>query len=165
MLFLRQFFLTGEMRGSKAFRRAPQGGTMWEGKRLGLATVLSATTMLGLAAEPAAAQKKYDGVTVNVVTSTGPPIAEPLQRRAPDFQGLTGATVNVITVPFSELYQKVLTDFATGTNSYDVVVFAPQWMVDYVKPGYLEDLTQKVRADSALKWDDIGTFFRDFSAT
>jgi multiple sugar transport system substrate-binding protein len=138
---------------------------MREGKRLGLATVLSATTVLGLMAEPAAAQKKYDGVTVNVVTSTGPPIAEPLQRRAPDFQKLTGATVNVITVPFSELYQKVLTDFATGTNSYDVVVFAPQWMVDYVKPGYLEDLTQKVRADSALKWDDIGTFFRDFSAT
>ncbi|HEV8613846.1 MAG TPA: extracellular solute-binding protein, partial [Gemmatimonadales bacterium] len=138
---------------------------MRKGKGLGLATVLSATTALGLMAEPAAAQKKYDGVTVNVVTSTGPPIAEPLQRRAPDFQGMTGATVNVITVPFSELYQKVLTDFATGTNSYDVVVFAPQWMVDYVKPGYLEDLTQKVRADSALKWDDIGTFFRDFSAT
>jgi multiple sugar transport system substrate-binding protein len=138
-------------------------------KRVGLATVLAAATAgalaLGLMAAPAAAQKKYDGVTVNVVTFTGPQIAEPLQRRAPDFQKLTGATVNVITVPFSDLYQKVLTDFATGTNSYDAAVFAPQWMVDYIEPGYLEDLTAKVKADTALKWDDIGTFFRDFSAT
>jgi multiple sugar transport system substrate-binding protein len=138
-------------------------------KRVGLATVLAAATAgalaLGLMAAPAAAQKKYDGVTVNVVTFTGPQIAEPLQRRAPDFQKLTGATVNVITVPFSDLYQKVLTDFATGTNSYDAAVFAPQWMVDYIEPGYLEDLTTKVKADTALKWDDIGTFFRDFSAT
>jgi multiple sugar transport system substrate-binding protein len=142
---------------------------MQERKRIGLATVLAAATAgalaLGLMAAPAAAQKKYDGVTVNIVTFTGPQIAEPLQRRAPDFQKLTGATVNVITVPFSDLYQKVLTDFATGTNSYDAAVFAPQWMVDYIEPGYLEDLTAKVKADTALKWDDIGTFFRDFSAT
>jgi multiple sugar transport system substrate-binding protein len=142
---------------------------MQERKRIGLASVLSAATAgvlaLGLMAGPAAAQKKHDGVTVNVVTFTGPQIAEPLQRRAPDFQKLTGAKVNVITVPFSDLYQKVLTDFATGTNSYDAAVFAPQWMVDYIEPGYLEDLTQKVKADTALKWDDIGTFFRDFSAT
>src|SRR5262245_13367065 len=142
---------------------------MQERKRIGLASVLSAVVAgalaLGLTAGPAAAQKKYDGVTINVVTFTGPQIAEPLQRRAPDFQKLTGATVNVTTVPFSDLYQKVLTDFATGTNSYDAAVFAPQWMVDYIEPGYLEDLTAKVKADTALKWDDIGTFFRDFSAT
>jgi multiple sugar transport system substrate-binding protein len=153
-----------------AFRADTTGRKiMKERKRLGPATVLSTAMAgalaLGLMAGPAAAQKKYDGVTVNVVTFTGPQIAEPLQRRAPDFQKLTGATVNVITVPFSDLYQKVLTDFATGTNSYDAAVFAPQWMVDYIEPGYLEDLTAKVKADSALKWDDIGTFFRDFSAT
>src|SRR5262245_58594573 len=107
---------------------------MQERKRIGLASVLSAVVAgalaLGLMAGPAAAQKKYEGVTINVVTFTGPQIAEPLQRRAPDFQKLTGATVNVTTVPFSDLYQKVLTDFATGTNSYDAAVFAPQWMVD-----------------------------------
>ena len=77
---------------------------------------------------------EFDGVTVNVMTFTGPQIAEPLQRRAPEFEKLTGAKVNVITVPFSELYQKLLTDWSTGTNSIDAAVFAPQWMVDYVTP-------------------------------
>jgi multiple sugar transport system substrate-binding protein len=130
-------------------------------------SLAAATLLCGAMAAtvPAAAQMKYDGVEVNVVTFTGPQIAEPLQRRAPDFQKLTGAKINVITVPFSDLYQKLLTDFATGTNSYDATVFAPQWMVDYIEPGYLEDITERVKGDTALKWDDIGAFFRDFSAS
>src|ERR1700751_3580204 len=32
---------------------------------------------------------QFSGVTVRVVTFTGPQIAEPLQRRAPDFEKLT----------------------------------------------------------------------------
>ena len=138
---------------------------MKQWKRLGTAVALSAACgALGMAG-PAAAQLKYDGVTVNVVTFTGPQIAEPLQRRAPDFQKLTGAKINVITVPFSDFYNKLLNDFATGTNSYDATVFAPQWMVDFIEPGYLQDITDRVKADAALKWNDIGPFFRDFSAT
>ena len=112
---------------------------MKQWKRLGMAAALSAICGAAGMALPAAAQMKYDGVTVNIVTFTGPQIAEPLQRRAPDFQKLTGAKINVITVPFSDLYNKLLTDFATGTNSYDATVFAPQWMVDFIEPGYLED--------------------------
>jgi len=108
---------------------------------------------------------KYAGVTVNVLTFTGPQIAEPLQRRAPDFEKLTGAKINVVTVPFSDLYQKALTDMATGTNSYNAMVFDPQWMGDFVTPGYLEDLSSRVTADTALDWNDVGAFFRDFSAT
>ena len=75
-----------------------------------------ACTALTLAQFGPAQAGEFDGVTVNVMTFTGPQIAEPMQRRAPDFEKLTGAKVNVITVPFSDLYQKLLTDWATGTN-------------------------------------------------
>src|SRR5256886_16435 len=108
---------------------------------------------------------QFSGTTVRVVTFTGPQIAEPLQRRAPDFEKLTGAKIEVITVPFSDLYQKLLTDFATKTNSYDATVFDPQWMGDYVPSGYLEALDSRIQGDSALQWNDIAPFFRDFSAT
>ena len=107
----------------------------------------------------------YEGVELNVLTFTGPQIAEPLQRRGPDFTALTGAKVNVTIVPFSDLYQKILTDAATGTNSYDAWVFDPQWMGDFVNPGYVEDLTDRVKSDPSIQWDDIAPFFRDFSAT
>src|SRR4051812_29490191 len=108
---------------------------------------------------------KYAGVEVNVLTFTGPQIAEPLQRHAPEFAAQTGAKINVVTVPFSDLYQKVLTDLATKTNSYQAFVFDPQWMGDFVTPGYLEDLSSRVKADTALQWEDVAPFFRDFSAT
>ncbi len=114
---------------------------------------------------PEAPAKPFEGVEVNILTFTGPQIAEPLQRRGPDFTELTGAKINVSTVPFNELYQKILTDMATGTNSFDAFVFAPQWMVDYIVPGYLEDLTDRVANDPDIQWDDIAPFFRDFSAT
>jgi ABC-type glycerol-3-phosphate transport system substrate-binding protein len=91
--------------------------------------------------------KMYDGVTVNLLTFVGPQVAEPLQRRGPDFTELTGATINVITVPNSELYQKALTDMATGTNAYDAFLFAPSWIVDFAPAGYIEDLTPHIEAD------------------
>jgi multiple sugar transport system substrate-binding protein len=114
---------------------------------------------------PVPAAKPFEGIEVNILTFTGPQIAEPLQRRGPDFTKLTGAKINVIVVPFSDLYQKILTDLATGTNSFDAWVFAPQWMVDYIVPGYMEDLTDRVKNDPAIEWEDIAPFFRDFSAT
>jgi multiple sugar transport system substrate-binding protein len=114
---------------------------------------------------PTPEAKPYEGLEVNVLTFTGPQIAEPLQRRGPDFEALTGAKINVTIVPFSDLYQKILTDMATGTNAFDAFVFAPQWMVDYIVPGYLEDMTDRVAADAALEWGDVAPFFRDFSAT
>ena len=74
--------------------------------------------VLAFSVLPATAQDQpYAGITINLLTFTGPQIAEPLQRRAPDFEKLTGATVNVVVVPFSDLYQTILTDQATGTNS------------------------------------------------
>ncbi len=121
--------------------------------------------VLLLTLQGVAAQDQYAGITIDILTFTGPQIAEPLQRRAPDFAAATGATVNVVTVPFADLYQTILTDQATGTNSYEGFVFAPQWMVDFVGPGYLTDLTDWVNADEALEWEDIAPFYRDFSAT
>jgi multiple sugar transport system substrate-binding protein len=108
--------------------------------------------------------KMYEGVTVNLLTFVGPQVAEPLQRRGPDFTELTGATINVITVPNSELYQKALTDMATGTNAYDAFLFAPSWIVDFAPAGYLEDLTPRIDADAAIEWDDVAPFFQDFNS-
>lgn len=127
-------------------------------KKLAVAT--SAALAIGGTGLQAA---EFDGVTVNVMTFTGPQIAEPLQRRGAEFAAATGATINVITVPFSDLYQKLLTDWVSGTNSIDAGVFAPQWMVDYVTPGLLEDLSARVAADEAIQSDDIAGFFREFS--
>jgi multiple sugar transport system substrate-binding protein len=135
-------------------------------KLLAFASVLAfvASGAGDLASARSTQSGQFDGVEVNIVTFTGPQIAEPLQRRAPEFGDLTGAQVNVVTVPFADLFQSILTDQVTGTNSFDAFVFAPQWMVDYTSAGILEDLTERVEGDAALEWEDVGQFFREFSA-
>jgi multiple sugar transport system substrate-binding protein len=129
-------------------------------KRLSLAAAFAAACC---AATGIMAAEDFHGVTVNVMTFVGPQIAEPLQRRAPEFEKLTGAKIKILTVPFSDLYQKLLTDWASGTNSVDAAVFAPQWMVDYSKSGFLEEISSRIAHDPALKEDDVMPFFRDFS--
>ena len=130
------------------------------------ATAAATAAASGSPAASAAAQgTKFKGVNVNILTFNGPQVAEPLQRRAPDWEQLTGGHVNVIAVGFQTIYDKALLDASTKTNSFDAYVFDPQWMGDFVTPGYLLDLTSRVTADPQLNWQDIGPFFRDFNAT
>jgi multiple sugar transport system substrate-binding protein len=109
--------------------------------------------------------KRLDGVTITIITREPQAIAEPLKRRSVDFTKLTGAKINLVTVPFGKLYETINQDLSQGTKKYDLVVFAPQWTIDYAKAGYLEDLTQRITNDPQLQWDDIAPFFRDFSST
>ena len=100
------------------------------------------------APSPQAASRRpgLHGRRGRLLTFNGPQIAEPLQRRAPDFEALTGAKINVVAVGFQEIYDKAILDLSTGTNSFDAFVFNPQWLGDFTGPGYLEDLTRASRA-------------------
>jgi len=118
------------------------------------------------AATPAAVNDHtFDGVSISILTFNGPQVAEPLQRRAPDWEALHGGHVNVVAVPYQNLYPKSLGDVSTGTNAFDAYVFDPQWLGDFVTPGYLQDLTSQVNADTTLNWQDVGPFFRDYNST
>jgi len=112
-----------------------------------------------------AQDKPFEGVTVNILSFTGPQVTEPLLRRGPDFEALTGAHIEVTTVPFGDLYNSILTDQSTGTNSYDAFVMSPQWNADFVSAGIMESLSPYVEADEAIEWDDISPFFRNFIAS
>ena len=64
----------------------------------------------------ASAEGQYDGVVINILTRPGPVIAGRLAERGEEFKEMTGAEVRVAEVPFAEIFQKLLTDWATGTN-------------------------------------------------
>ena len=127
--------------------------------------LLGASALAGLSAlAPAAqAQKMYDGVEINLLTRPGPVIAGRLEERGLEYQEMTGAKVNVATVPFADLFQKLLTDWATGTNSIDVGVFASGWAVELVNAGLVENLDPYIAEDDALDLDDIAPYFREFN--
>jgi multiple sugar transport system substrate-binding protein len=106
---------------------------------------------------------QYDGVTVNIMTRPGKVIAQRLIDRGVEFKAATGAEIRVNEVPFAELFQKILTDWSTGTNSIDVGVFASGWAVELANAGLLEDLTPYVEKDTKLDLQDIAPYFREYN--
>ncbi|MEM8849147.1 MAG: extracellular solute-binding protein [Pseudomonadota bacterium] len=125
-----------------------------------LAAGLLATTAL---AAPALADGQYDGVTVEILTRPGPVIAGRLVERGEEFTEMTGAEIVVNEVPFAEIFQKLLTDWATGTNSIDVGVFASGWGVELVQGGLVENLDEYIANDADIEFDDIAPYFREFN--
>src|SRR6476619_857551 len=109
------------------------------------------------AGSPAAstAAKDFSGVTVNVITFTGPPIAEPLQRHALEWEKATGGKINVTTAPFSDLFQKEATDLSTGTNAFTLYTMSSSWLGSFAGEGYFQDLTSVVPTYPGLQWDDV----------
>jgi len=134
----------------------------WNGKICNLvgAALMSATALTTTTVQAAG---EFDGVEVNILTRPGPVIAQRLVERGEEFTEMTGAKIRVSEVPFAELFQKILTDWATGTNSIDVGVFASGWAVELADADLIEDLTPYVEADEKLKFDDIAPFFREFN--
>jgi multiple sugar transport system substrate-binding protein len=105
------------------------------------------------------------GLAVELLTFSGPQIAEPLLRRAAEFRARTGVDVRVHSVPFRELYPAMLEDLRSQSQKYQAYVFVSQWLTDFAAPGFLEPLDAHIAADAELAWDDIASFFREFGAT
>ena len=116
---------------------------------------------LGSTAVPAIAQS-FEGVTIDILTRPGYVIAGRLAERGLEFEEMTGAKVVVTEVPFAEIFPKIQNDWATGTNSIDVGVFAAGWGVELDAAGLLEDLDPYVAADDKIDLDDIAPYFREF---
>ncbi len=77
----------------------------------------------------------WKGKSFTVATLASGPngaISGPLYFWKPYFEKMTGATYNVVEIPFGDLQAKIETDFASGAGQYDAVVGAQFMMGDYV---------------------------------
>ncbi|MEG3895406.1 MULTISPECIES: extracellular solute-binding protein [unclassified Microcoleus] len=108
--------------------------------------------------------QRFDGVTINVITHDEA-IHTGTERHIAGFEALTGAKVNLTPVPFKNLYDILQKNWSGNNSKYDMAVILPQWLIDLIDAGYLEDLTARVKSDAALKWEDIAPIFRNVSAT
>ncbi|MFK8035332.1 MAG: ABC transporter substrate-binding protein [Hyphomicrobiales bacterium] len=132
--------------------------------KLGFKSLLAgvaAAAVLGTAGQSFAGE--FDGVTVNILTRPGPVIAKPLVDHGKVFTEMTGAEIRVNEVPFAEIFQKLLTDWATGTNSIDVGVFASGWAVELVDGDLVENLDPYIAKDDKIDIDDIAPYFREYN--
>lgn len=93
--------------------------------------------------------KDYSGRTLNVITHAIPVIGEPTALHAKQFGELTGATVNVVHVPFGDLFQRIMIPFQTQQAAYDVLFYASLWLGDYNR--FLAEVPAAYQETSGMK--------------
>ncbi|MFA5914378.1 MAG: hypothetical protein WC830_12555 [Burkholderiales bacterium] len=103
----------------------------------------------GLCSYDAISKKDYKGRTLSVITHAVPVMGEPTDLHAKQFEELTGAKVNVVHVPFGDLFQRIMIPFQTGQNAYDVLFYGSLWIGDF--HDYLAPVPQKYLDAAGMK--------------
>lgn len=93
----------------------------------------------------------FDDVTVTVVGDAGHNLA-PYEIWADDFAEM-GINVEVTSVPFEGVYEKLKTEFVAQTGAFDVVTFYPSYIGDFAGNGYLLPLDEFMNREPAEVWD------------
>jgi multiple sugar transport system substrate-binding protein len=74
-----------------------------------------------------------------------------------------GVSLDIIGFSFEDLYTKLKTEFVADTGAYDVVVFFPKYLGDFVANGYIIPLTPYINKFPP-DMDDIVPAFRDLTS-
>jgi multiple sugar transport system substrate-binding protein len=75
----------------------------------------SKTTQAENQIETLAQQQRFDGITITVATFDKP-IGVGVERRAREFEKLTGAKVNMVKLPLKDVFSSMQREFANKTN-------------------------------------------------
>jgi multiple sugar transport system substrate-binding protein len=70
------------------------------------------------------------------------------------WEASTGGRLEVVEIPFGDLYPKLFQAFSSRTDAYDVVIYAGGWVSGFANAGYirsLEDLHQRYTKN----WDTV----------
>ena len=80
-------------------------------------------------------------------------VSGPLYFWRPTFEELTGATYDIIEIPFAELREKIFTDLMTGTGSYDVIINCSNYYGDYIMNDWILPLDPYFDDPRMPQWD------------
>lgn len=133
--------------------------------RLILVLCVSAVLLSALGISPALAQKRFEGVEITVFTQTPPFIAKPVQMFRADWERETGGKVRLITAPWGELYPKMFSSFALGSQNYDIIIFPAAYLADFASNEFLAPLDTFIAADTRIDWLDILPVYREKIST
>ncbi|MEM9320292.1 MAG: extracellular solute-binding protein [Pseudomonadota bacterium] len=92
-----------------------------------------------------AVRSEFAGTTVRF--AIGAADAESAAEGLVPFEQLSGISVELVPIPDGNFYDVALTEFISGTTSFDALQFFSPWLGDFAAPGFLAPLQ-----DFADKW-------------
>lgn len=100
----------------------------------------------------------FGGITVRVMGDAGQNM-NPFGFWAPEFEA-AGIEIEVVEVPFAEVYSQQTAEFLAGSGTLDLVVFYPAFIGDYAGNDFIQPLDDFI-ADLDPELDDVFTAFRE----
>jgi multiple sugar transport system substrate-binding protein len=80
-------------------------------------------------------------------------ISGPLYFWRNKFEELTGATYDIVEIPFAELREKIFTDLQTGAGRYDVIINCSTYYGDYIANDWILPIDKYFNDPRMPKWD------------
>jgi multiple sugar transport system substrate-binding protein len=80
-------------------------------------------------------------------------ISGPLYFWRPKFEELTGATYDIVEIPYAELREKIYTDFVTGAHNYDLIINCSNWYGDAIYNDWIQPVEQYFDDPRMPVWD------------
>lgn len=109
-----------------------------------------------LAANLPDARDRFEGQTLTVgVLASGSRgvISGPLYFWRDAFETITGAQLELVEIPLSDMLTTLTTDFATGQNTYDAIVNASWFYGDYISNDWIIPLDDYIGAEGYPAWE------------
>jgi multiple sugar transport system substrate-binding protein len=69
------------------------------------------------------------------------------------FEDLTGASYDIVEIPFAELREKIFTDLQTGAGRYDVIINCSNYYGDYIANDWILPIDKYFNDPRMPKWD------------
>jgi len=86
-----------------------------------------------------------EGVTLNVLAMTGPWVSGPVIVHGAEWGPMTGNQVNVIEVPYADLFPRMQHAAATKSKAFDILLASNTWMADLVGWDYVISLEEYIQ--------------------
>jgi len=84
------------------------------------------------------------GINVKYLAPASTPFSDAVLRLLPEFEKETGIKVEVILLPYDQLFQKSILAAANKTGEYDLIQIERPFLSAFVEPGYLVALNEYI---------------------
>lgn len=110
-----------------------------------LLVIILMVSMVGCGAkqEPKADVPTASKTSINILMEDVPD-TKCVVARLSEFEAETGIKVNVESVNYSSMHEKILTQMLSASNAYDVIVVDCYWVGEFAAAGWMEPLDQYI---------------------
>ncbi len=114
--------------------------------------VIMLMSMVGCGAKEEAPAAKAAKTSINILMEDVPD-TKCVMNRLSEFEEQTGIKVNVESVNYSSMHEKILTQMLSNTNAYDVIVVDCYWVGEFAAAGWmapLDDFIAESKFDTSV---------------